>query len=363
MGPEKFDFHLPEDAIAQSPCEQRSDARMMVLSDNNSQCRDGWVRELGQELPENALVVVNDSQVVPARLFLTRNDGREFELLFCRAHFVPSDLAVPIAAWVKGAKRLQVGDLLECGELMVRYFGRDAVDSRACLFTLISGDLKATLTSAGKIPLPPYLHRPKGPLPIDEDRYQTVYSRNPGSVAAPTAGLHFDKQLLGTLDHVSVTLHVGPGTFLPMDVEDVHQHRVGHEHFHISEKAAATIRSARSQGRPIVAIGTTVCRALEGAALIHDGNIVEEAGVTDIVITPDHRWQIVDRLLTNFHLPKSSLLMLTCSFGGIDSVMTAYRRAVDRGYRFYSYGDCMLLRREQRFGVPGSTLPKPAQGR
>jgi S-adenosylmethionine:tRNA ribosyltransferase-isomerase len=191
--------------------------------------------------------------------------------------------------------------------------------------------------------LPPYIARPDGPSSTDRERYQTVFACERGSVAAPIAGLHFDAELLARLDHVAVTLHVGPGTFLPIDAPDVREHRVGAERHAIDESAAQRIEAARAQGRPIVAVGTTVTRTLESVAAAHGGRIVAGEATTELVITPGYRFAVVDRLLTNFHLPRSSLLMLACSFAGRERVLDAYAQAVRAGYRFYSYGDCTLL--------------------
>jgi S-adenosylmethionine:tRNA ribosyltransferase-isomerase len=270
-----------------------------------------------------------------------RADGRTFELLVCD----PGESAVgdQVRAWVRGAKRLRTGDELSLGGLRLRHLDRDTVDPRARVFELVAGSLMETLERRGALPLPPYIERDEGPTDADRQRYQTTFARAPGSVAAPTAGLHFDQDLLGRLDHVRLTLHVGPGTFLPMDCDDVREHRVGAERYEISPDAASRIESARGAGRDILAIGTTVTRTLEGVAARNHGRVVAGAGTTDLVITPGHEFRVVDRLLTNFHLPRSSLLMLVASFGGRARVLSAYSEAVRAGYRFYSFGDCMLL--------------------
>jgi S-adenosylmethionine:tRNA ribosyltransferase-isomerase len=293
------------------------------------------------------LIVVNDSKVVPARIYARRDDGKRFELLIVDP--APLGPGARVHAWIRGAKRLRSGERLqvEGAELTLRYAGRPAnePDSRACVLEIIEGELLAGLDAAGELPLPPYISRPDGPSAQDRERYQTVFARDRGSVAAPTAGLHLDHALLDRLDHVAVTLHVGPGTFLPLEAEDVREHRVGAERYEISEQAAARIEAARADGRTILAVGTTVTRALESVAAAHAGTIVPGAGATELVITPGHRFLVVDRLLSNFHLPRSSLLMLVCSFAGRERVLAAYAEAVRAGYRFYSYGDCMLVER------------------
>jgi S-adenosylmethionine:tRNA ribosyltransferase-isomerase len=330
MGPEDFDYVLPADRIAQEPAARRAAARMFVVG---AQPPHATVSELPARLPADALVVVNASRVVPARVQATRGDGRAFELL----------LGAPredrVSAWVRGAKRLRVGDLLAVGDLRLRYAGPDEVDPRARRFEVEAGAVLPTLAAEGEVPLPPYIARPV--RPEDRTRYQTIYAETEGSVAAPTAGLHFDRELVDALDVVAITLHVGPGTFLPMEAADVRDHRVGREHFEIDEAAAQRIKAAREQGRPIVAVGTTVTRALETVG--HDIRPIVSS--TDLVITPGFDFEVVTQLLTNFHLPRSSLLMLVCAFGGRERILDAYAQAIAQGYRFYSYGDAMLVSR------------------
>jgi S-adenosylmethionine:tRNA ribosyltransferase-isomerase len=347
--PADFDFDLPPELIAQQPPAQRSAARMLVVG------RDGTLEHRGfAELPQllarldpSPLLVINDSKVVPARIHARREQGKKFELLIVD----PAALGpgARLQAWIRGAKQLRAGDRLHVDgtDLILEYVGRATeVDSRACVLELVQGQLLDALELAGQLPLPPYIARPEGPSDADRERYQTVFARDRGSVAAPTAGLHFDADLLARLDHVALTLHVGPGTFLPIDVEDVREHRVGAERFAIDETAATRIEAARAQGRPILAVGTTVTRTLESVAAAHGGRIVPGVGSTQLVITPGYRFAVVDRLLTNFHLPRSSLLMLACSFAGRERVLAAYADAVRAGYRFYSYGDCTLLERD-----------------
>jgi S-adenosylmethionine:tRNA ribosyltransferase-isomerase len=342
MGPDAFDYALPADRIAQQPAERRADARMLVLRDALEHARVG---ELPRYLPADALVVVNASRVVPARLHATRSDGRTFELLLT-APAPGQGPGTQIAAWVRGARRLAPGDVLQIGDaLELRYVEPDAIDERARWFVVEHGEVLPTTAALGTVPLPPYIERPHGPDLRDRERYQTLFAAHEGSVAAPTAGLHLDEALLATVDHVAITLHVGPGTFLPMDVDDVVHHRVGHERYAIDPEAATRIQAARDQGRPIVAVGTTVTRTLEAAAG-GGARIEPRTSTTDLVIRPGHRFSVVTHLLTNFHLPRSSLLMLVCSFGGRQRVLDAYAQAIDHGYRFYSYGDSMLVTRE-----------------
>lgn len=349
FAPDDYDYALPPEQIAQQPPPERRAARMLVVG-QGSELVHASVAALPEQLAaRRPLVVLNDSRVVPARVDARRvADGRTLELLVCEP--AAAQVGARVRAWVRGAKKLREGDILHVGEgdslLALRYLGPDPVDSRARLFELVSGELLAVLEQRGALPLPPYIARPSGPSHADLERYQTVFARERGSVAAPTAGLHLDPALLAALDHVFVTLHVGPGTFLPMDVADVREHRVGAERFTIPPASAAAIAAARREGRPIMAVGTTVTRTLEAVAAAHAGEIVAGEGSTELVIAPGHRFHCVDMLLTNFHLPRSSLLMLVCTLGGRERVLAAYRAAVAAGYRFYSYGDCMLVDRQ-----------------
>jgi S-adenosylmethionine:tRNA ribosyltransferase-isomerase len=344
--PTDFDFDLPPEQIAQHPPAVRRAARMLLVP-GHGPLEHRSVAELPDllaRLDPTPLLVINDSKVVPARVHARRDDGKRFELLIVD----PAALGpgAQLDAWIRGAKQLRAGDRLqiEGGPLTLRYLGRAAgVDSRARTLEIVEGELLDALERAGELPLPPYIARPDGPSSTDRERYQTVFACERGSVAAPIAGLHFDAELLARLDHVAVTLHVGPGTFLPIDAPDVREHRVGAERHAIDESAAQRIEAARAQGRPIVAVGTTVTRTLESVAAAHGGRIVAGEATTELVITPGYRFAVVDRLLTNFHLPRSSLLMLACSFAGRERVLDAYAQAVRAGYRFYSYGDCTLL--------------------
>lgn len=348
MRPEDLDYLLPQEQIAQAPAPDRAASKMLVV-DRRQGPDQAFVQGLAKDLPAQLeafygtapLVVLNDSRVVPARLYLTHESGRQMEFLFT----APGEGMVQgqrCLAWVRRAKRLRAGDRLSVPGLSLRYEGLDDKDPRARAFVIEEGNLLEVLTRDGQLPLPPYIRRPEGPDGEDAERYQTVYANEVGSVAAPTAGLHLDKAALSKLDTASVTLHVGPGTFLPMDVEDVRDHKVGSERVSISASSAEKIEAARKSGRPIVAVGTTATRCLEGVFAQHGAVVPGEAAV-DLVITPGFEFSVISGLFTNFHLPKSSLLMLTCAFGGQARVLAAYRHAVEQGFRFYSYGDCMLV--------------------
>lgn len=362
FSPDDYDFELPTEQIAQAPASERSAARMFVLAEAGAAVSthsrvgaleavlDGVAAARGQR----PLIVVNDSRVVPARIHVFRATGGRVELLVVD----PAALGpgARVRAWARGARRLREGEVLrlpgadgEAALLELRYLGAEgegeAADSRARVFEIVHGQLLEALEAVGELPLPPYIARPEGPDAADRERYQTLYARHRGSVAAPTAGLHFDAAMLARLEVAPITLHVGPGTFLPMDAEDVRAHRVGSERYSISEASAARIEAARAEGRPILAVGTTATRTLESVALANGGAIVPGSGRTELVITPGYRFSVVDLLLTNFHLPRSSLLMLVCCLGGRERVLSAYAEAVAAGYRFYSYGDCMLVER------------------
>jgi len=356
LGPEAFDFELPPQQIAQHPASRRGAARMLVVEETGVLHRRA--DQLAEVLPEDALVVVNNSRVVPARMHVRgvagKGQGRVFELLVCSPG--PNIVAGSVfPAWVRGARRLATGDQLGSGEgFRCTYLGAEmpastpeeltshAHDPRVRWFRVEAGELLATLRALGEVPLPPYIRRPEGPDAEDAERYQTLFAEIPGSVAAPTAGLHWEPDVLAKLDLVSLTLHVGPGTFLPMDVADVREHRVGSERVSLSGEVATKILNAKQAGRPIVAIGTTATRALEGIAA-RRGKLGEFRGNIDLVINPGHRFAVVDWLVTNFHLPRSSLLMLVCALGGRERILASYRAAVSAGYRFYSYGDCMVV--------------------
>ncbi len=338
MGPEAFDYVLPLAQIARHPPPTRTEARMMVVGDE----RPHRVSDLPRVLPPGALVVMNRSAVVPARLLMRRvRDDRVFELLVC----APGANAPKVLAWARKARALRSGDVLEAAgdpPLQLRYCADERAphDPRARVFERLAGNVLEACTQSGEVPLPPYLGRPAES--VDRARYQTVFASDPGSVAAPTAGLHFDDVLIAAIRPVFLTLHVGPGTFLPIEAQDVRDHRVPPEAVEIDAEAAHAIGVARAEGRPIVAVGTTVTRALEGV-FATCGVIEPFSGTTDVVIGPGHMFAVVTHLLTNFHLPRSSLLMLTCAFGGMTRVMAAYERAVSQQFRFYSYGDCMFL--------------------
>jgi S-adenosylmethionine:tRNA ribosyltransferase-isomerase len=344
-----FDYDLPPERIAQHPAPERTGARMLVLDRKAGQWRHARVADLGEHLRPGDLLVLNDTRVIPARVFgVKERTGGRVELLFleerepgvwealCQASRRPSPGAVLIMAG--GRLRASVRALGDGGRLTV------GVESDRPVLQV--------LEEAGRTPLPPYIKRPRADIESaaeaeDRSRYQTVYARVPGAVAAPTAGLHFTRELLGALErrgirHAMITLHIGLGTFQPVAAEQVEAHRMETERFTIGAEASGAIAAARRAGGRIVAVGSTVVRTLETQA-DGEGGVRPGHGRTALFIHAPHRFRVVDAMLTNFHLPRSTLLMMVCAFAGRERVLSAYAEAVRAGYRFYSYGDCMLI--------------------
>ena len=347
-----FDFELPDEAIAQRPAP-RGESRLLVLDAQGAE-RHRRVRDLPALLRPDDLLVVNDTRVLPARLFGKRlPSGGRVELLLAERHGEREWDAL-----LKPGRRARPGTRIELSEELSAEVVARGEDGRFRL--RFSAPVEPHLERLGHVPLPPYIHRPDEAA--DRERYQTVYAREPGAIAAPTAGLHFDEALLAALaargvERAAVTLHVGLGTFKPVTAELVHEHRMDAERYVISEATAAALRRARVEGRRVVAVGTTVVRALESAAATHAAESTADAdevpagaGRSSLFIYPGFRFRVVDALLTNFHLPRSTLLMLVCAFAGRERVLAAYREAVEGGYRFYSYGDAMLATRQPAGG-------------
>ena len=335
-----FDYELPSDQIAQHPLSDRSASRLLVLDRGSSETRHLHFRDLAGLIPAGDGLVLNTSRVIPARLHGKRETGNAAELLMVRALADGTWLAMGHPGGkLKPGRRITFGD-----------------DSAVEILEVLGGGLRrlrfvgaldagATLAKYGAVPLPPYIRR--APDAADSERYQTVYAAHDGSVAAPTAGLHFTPELLADLYTrgvrvASLDLHVGPGTFKPVETEDLAQHPMHAEAFEITPGAAQIINRAKEKGRGVWAVGTTVVRALE-SSVEANGSVRAGAGETALFIRPPFDFKIVNHLITNFHLPRSTLLMLVCAFGGYEPVMNAYREAVQEGYRFYSYGDAMLL--------------------
>ena len=333
-----FDYDLPEQHIAQEPLEERGASRLLVLERSTGLTGHRSFADLPSLLRPGDLLVLNDTKVIPCRLPARKQGGGKAEIFLIREESLNRWSALIRGASGKG-KRLSVGSGIEAeiaaegpdGTRVVRFHGVP--------------DIRAALESLGRTPLPPYIRRPADER--DRERYQTVYAAREGAVAAPTEGLHFTGGMLETLrrggiEIASVTLHVGPGTFLPVRSENLREHRMHAEPYTVSEAAARSIGRARAEGRRVIAVGTTSVRALESAADA-DGNVRAGAGETTLFILPGHPFKVVVGMITNFHLPGSTLLMLVAAFAGRERVLAAYREAVERGYRFYSYGDAMLI--------------------
>lgn len=334
-----FRYELPPQLIAQYPASVRSRARLLDVGADGA-CVDRHFADLPECLRPGDVLVFNDTRVIRARLFGTKDTGGRVEVLVERMLDTHRALVQ-----VRASKPPKPGQTIDLdGGVRARVLARVEPFYEIEFDTDIP--LVDMLERIGHMPLPPYIGRADDTA--DRERYQTVYARVPGAVAAPTAGLHFDAPLLERLDalpveRVFVTLHVGAGTFQPLRAEEVEGQRLHVERFQVPEATCRIVNWARAEGRRIVAVGTTVVRALESAA--RDGSLRPVDGETDIFIYPGYRFQIVDALVTNFHLPESSLLMLVCAFGGTVRVLNAYRYAVRQQYRFYSYGDAMFVRR------------------
>ena len=356
-----FDFDLPDELIAQRPPAERGQSRLLVLSRESGAIEHTSFARIGDHLRPGDLLVVNDTRVFPARLVGHRvPSGGSVECLLLRRLPDPPDLAAPGSritnpeVWEAlmhpgqklkpGARVLFERDGVRVhGEVLARHFhGRRSIR----LWTESGMPLDDAIDRIGHIPLPPYISRPDEAS--DRERYQTVYAREAGSVAAPTAGLHFTEHVLADLrmrgiEQLSLTLHVGYGTFKPVRVENVDDHEVDPEIYTVPASVAETLSDALRAGRRIIAVGTTTTRALESLTVDPTGRVHPSDGSTSLFIHPGHRFHIVQGLVTNFHLPRSSLLMLVAAFAGRDRILAAYREAVERGYRFYSYGDAMLI--------------------
>jgi S-adenosylmethionine:tRNA ribosyltransferase-isomerase len=352
-----FDFDLPPELIAQQPPSQRGQSRMLVMDRATGELRDSRFADLASLLKPGDLLVLNDSRVIPARLYARRTLRREREKPTGRIEVMLTEPSGDNRwhALVRPGRKVAIGEILVFPspsgtiELRAEVLERGEFGDRLLQFEPVE-DFFSALDRIGHIPLPPYIHRDDSAA--DRERYQTVYSRERGSVAAPTAGLHFTPQILDELtaagvEIARVTLHVGLGTFAPLRVERVAEVRLHRERYTLSAATAEAINRAVCEGRRIVAVGTTVVRTLESAAAsaLHSSTaqLTTHTGATEIFISPGVQFRLVSALLTNFHLPQSSLLMLVSAFAGREPVLAAYRHAVAQRYRFFSYGDCMFI--------------------
>ncbi len=347
---EDYHYDLPQELIAQEPAAKRDHSRLFVVNRKSSVFKHGHFYDLPELLNPGDLIVVNNTKVFPARMFGRKESGGRVEILVLESSGLTAENGSERLCLMKSSKRPRVGtrlifdggltgkveDILEAGMVRIVFQGDRSID--------------ALLDAIGQMPLPPYIKRGMGNnhLQLDKERYQTVYSTHRGAVAAPTAGLHFTGDLIEKIKQqgisvVSVTLHVGYGTFQPVRTPDIRNHVLGEELYTIEPETADAITKTRKNKGRVVAVGTTVVRTLETAGN-PDGNISAGKGKTGLLITPGHSFKVVDALITNFHLPKSSLLFLVSAFAGLEKMKSAYAEAVIKGYRFYSYGDAMFIK-------------------
>jgi len=342
-----FSFDLPAELVAQFPPDERGSSRLLVLDRRTGAVTHSAIRDVARFLGPGDLLVFNDTRVFPARLIGEREPGGGAVevMLVSRVDDERWEALVHPGQRMRPGRRMRFergGRTLHGEVLEERYFGRRLVR----IWTSDAGTVMDAVEAIGHIPLPPYIKRPD--LDLDRDRYQTVFAREVGSIAAPTAGLHFTEAILRSLDdagieRTTITLHVGYGTFKPVRASEVEAHTVDPERYAISQGAASRINAAIEAGRRVVVIGTTTTRALESAVEQGGGRVAAGSAETSLFIHPGHRFLVAGGLVTNFHLPASSLLMLVAAFGGLEAVLGAYREAVRAGYRFYSYGDAMLV--------------------
>ncbi|VAX24344.1 S-adenosylmethionine:tRNA ribosyltransferase-isomerase [hydrothermal vent metagenome] len=339
---ELFNYNLPDSLIAQRPAEKRDASRMMVLNRKTKTITHNMFTSFTNYLRAGDTLVINDTKVFPARLHGTRKTGGAIEILLCRR--------ISDGVWetmVRGLKKLSTGETIRIANAEIALI--EKLEGGLAIFDFGSDEAVQDIAQAyGETPLPPYISRPGGKIDkTDKERYQTVFAKEEGSCAAPTAGLHFTDEVLKEIrakgvEVVTVTLHVGPATFKPVKTKKIEDHLMGQEPFLISESTAEIINRAKSEKRRVIAVGSTVTRALETSAQ-ETGKVTAGAGVSSLYITPGFTFNVVDVLLTNFHLPKSTLLMMVTAFAGYEFIIKAYNEAVASKYRFFSYGDVMLL--------------------
>ncbi|WP_163655702.1 tRNA preQ1(34) S-adenosylmethionine ribosyltransferase-isomerase QueA [Listeria sp. PSOL-1] len=341
MRVEDFDFDLPEELIAQTPLQDRSSSRLMVLNKKTGAIKDQAFTNILDYLTPGDALVLNDTRVLPARLYgIKEETGARVEVLLLK----PLENGA-YETLAKPAKRVHVGNEIIFGNGELRAVCTEELEHGGRVFEFhYEGIFYEVLEKLGKMPLPPYI---KEQLE-DQDRYQTVYAKDMGSAAAPTAGLHFTEELLEKIKQKGisinfVTLHVGLGTFRPVDVADTSEHKMHAEFYRLTEEVAEELTRVKKQGGKIIAVGTTSIRTLETIATKHDGHLVADSGWTDIFIAPGYEFKAVDALITNFHLPKSTLIMLVSALSTRENILNAYKHAVSEKYRFFSFGDAMLI--------------------
>ena len=348
-----YDFELPDSLIAQHPAAERTASRLLLV--NGSSFTDQHFTDLPSLLNPGDLLVMNDTRVLRARFFGQKDTGGQVEVLIERIHGDGTGFGRLARAQIRASKSPKPGTRLRLADAFdVEVTGRDGEFFILALPPAETRDFWQLTEAHGLLPLPPYITHTPGS--DDETRYQTVYAKNPGAVAAPTAGLHFDDAILAQLktkgiETATVTLHVGAGTFQPVRAENLDEHVMHHEWYHLPEATVKAIDTCRARGGKVVAVGTTSLRALESAARHQNiepgGSLHADSRETDLFIRPGYQFKVVDRLITNFHLPKSTLLMLVSAFAGYDTMRAAYQHAIEQQYRFFSYGDAMLLTRTE----------------
>ncbi|NQT24202.1 tRNA preQ1(34) S-adenosylmethionine ribosyltransferase-isomerase QueA [candidate division KSB1 bacterium] len=337
-----FKYNIPDKLIAQYPAKKRGDSRLMVLDREAQTVEDYHFKDALDFLEKGDCLVVNETRVFPARLTAIKDKTQaEVEIFLLRE--LEHDLWEVL---VKPARKVRVGNKLHIGGMLTCEVVDNTVSGGRVIRLAYDGNFNEIIDKIGKVPLPPYIKRE--PENLDKDRYQSVFANKRGAVAAPTAALHFDKKQVKKLESkgikiVPVLLHVGLGTFRPVVVEDLSRHKMDSEYFEVTQDAANSINSVIDKGGRIVAVGTTVVRVLE-SVVTTDGHIKQEKGWTDKFIFPPYDFRVINAIITNFHMPASTLLMLVCAFGGRDFVLKAYRKAVREKYRFFSYGDAMMIR-------------------
>ncbi len=335
-----FYYDLPKELIAQTPIEPRDASRLLHLDRKTGDVRDMMFDELLTLLHPEDCLILNDSRVLPARLIGVRPTGGTTELLLLKP--LKQDVWEVLA---RPAKKVRLGDTLIFGNgLLEASVEQMEDDGQRIVKFRYDGNFYEILEQIGEMPLPPYITEKLQ----DKERYQTVYSREPGSAAAPTAGLHFTPELLQKIQDMgvaigTVTLHIGLGTFRPVKTDTIEQHHMHAEHYVLPKQTADLINQTKKTGGRVIAVGTTSCRTLESAKILTDGTVLPGEGWTDIFLYPGYSFRILDGLLTNFHLPESTLIMLVCAFAGYEQTMSAYRHAVAEKYRFFSFGDAMLI--------------------
>ncbi len=337
-----FDFHLPDELIAQTPLEKRENSRMLAVNLSAKSFDDKHFYNFPNFLRAGDVLVLNNTKVFPARLFGETETGAKIEVFLVRE--IEKDVWETLA---RPAKRLKIGKKIIFSTDLTADVLEKSEEGRVFVQFTSNGDFDEILDRIGKTPLPPYIKRENEDFNADRDRYQTVFARERGAIAAPTAGLHFTPQVIEKIKNngvnvAEITLHVGYGTFEPVRVTNLSEHTVLPEHYEISETAAEILNGAKAENRRIIAVGTTTTRALE-SAFGETGKFAAGKSLAELTITPEYQFRAISGILTNFHLPQSSLLVLVSTFGGAELIMKAYEHAVRSGYRFYSYGDCMFI--------------------